>query len=210
MTSIPAIVRLKMFQVAGPDGNDTSPAQPNTRACGTSAVTYASNKPMPAEHSIPEEKSRRTLIIFVAAFAAAFIAAFFYLLLRSTATPTAPPTLAGAVRAGSPDFEKYKKLIVLDDPEADEAKRALGDTVMTLQTTVRNFTGRTITGLEVKAAVVDHDGKPVKERTVVVIPGRQSELDPNKTLKVPVRLEGFTDSDDRANIKMEVTGFTLK
>jgi len=165
---------------------------------------------MPAEHSIPEEKSRRTLIIFVAAFAAAFIAAFFYLLLRNTATPTPPPTLAGAIRAGSPDFDKYSKLIVLDEKEADEAKRALGDTVMTLHATVRNFTGRTITGLEIKGAVVDHDGKPVKERTTVVIPTRQSELDPNKTMKVSIMLEGFTDSDDRANIKMEVTGFTLK
>jgi hypothetical protein len=165
---------------------------------------------MPAEHSIPEEKSRRALIIFVAAFAAAFIAGSFYLLLRNTATPSAPPTLAGAIRAGSPDFEKYKKLIVLDEQVADEAKRALGDTVMTLQTTVRNFTGRTITGLEIRAAVVDHDGKSLKERTVVVIPGRQSDLDPNKTMKASVLIEGFTDNDDRANIKMEVTGFTLK
>ena len=131
---------------------------------------------MAAEHSIPEEKSRRKLIIFVAAFAAAFIAAFFYLLLRNTAVPSPPPTLAGAIRPGSPDFEKYSKLIVLDEKEADEAKRALGDIVMTLHATVRNFTGRTITGLEIKAAVVDHDGKPVKERTVVVIPARQSEL----------------------------------
>ena len=165
---------------------------------------------MPAEHSIPEEKSRRVLIIFVAAFAAAFIAGFFYLLLRSTTTPSAPPTLASAIRPGSPDFEKYSKLIVLDEQVADVAKRALGDTVMTLHATVRNFTGHTITGLEIRAAVVDHDGKPVKERTVVVIPGRQSELDPNKTMKASVLIEGFTDNDDRANIKMEVTGFTLK
>jgi hypothetical protein len=27
---------------------------------------------------------------------------------------------------------------------------------------------------------------------------------------VPVMLEGFTDSDDRAKIKMEVVGFRLK
>src|SRR6266850_2065992 len=165
---------------------------------------------MPAEHSIPEDKSRRKLVIFIAAFAAAFIAAFFYLLLRNTAAPSPPPTLAGAVRAGSPDFEKYSRLIVLDEQEADEAKRTLGDTVMSLHTTVRNLTGRTITGLEIRGAVVDHDGKPVKERTLVVIPGRQPELDPNKTLKASLMLEGFTDNDDRANIKMEVTGFTLK
>jgi hypothetical protein len=165
---------------------------------------------MPAEHSIPEEKSRRTLIIFVAAFSAAFIAGFFYLLLRNTAAPSAPPTLAGAIRQGSPDFEKNKKLIALDEVVADEAKRALGDTVMTLQTTVRNFTGRTITGLEMYAAVVDHDGKPIKEKKLVVIPGRQAELEPNKTMKVGIVLEGFTDNDDRANVKMDVTGFTLK
>lgn len=166
---------------------------------------------MPPEHSIHEEKSRRTLIIFVAAFAAAFIAGFFYLLLRSTTAPIAPPTLAGAIRAGSADFEKYGKLIVLDEQEADEARRALGDIVMTLHTTVRNFTGRTITGLEVRGAVVDHDGKPVREIIVVVIPQRaRPELDPNKTMKASVLLEGFTDNDDRANYKMEVTGFTLR
>jgi hypothetical protein len=165
---------------------------------------------MSAEHSNPEDKSRRTLIIVIAVVAAILIGGFFYLLLRRTVGETPAPRLGNAIRPGSPDFEKYKKLIALDEPEADEAKRALGDTVMTLQTTVRNFTGRTITGLEIKGAVVDHDGKPVKERTVVMIPGRQTELEPNKTMKVAVLLEGFTDSDDRANIQMEVTGFTLK
>lgn len=165
---------------------------------------------MPAERTNPEDKSRRTLIIVIAVVAAVFIGGFFYLLLRSTAAPSAPPTLAGAIRAGSPEWEKYSKLIALDEKDADEAKRALGDTVMTLQATARNFTGRTITGLEIHAAVVDHDGKPVKERTVVVVPGRQSELEPNKTMKVSVMLEGFTDNDDRANIKIEMTGFTLR
>lgn len=166
---------------------------------------------MPAEHSIPEEKSRRTLIIVIAIVAAVLIGGFFYILLRSTVSSTQAPRLENAIRSGSPEFEQYKKLIVLDDPEADEAKRALGDTVMTLQTTARNLTGRTITGLEVRGAVVDHDARPVKERTLVVVPSPQrSELEPNKTVRVVIKLEGFSDSDDRANIKMEVTGFTLK
>ena len=165
---------------------------------------------MAAEHSIPEEQSRRTLIIVIAVVAAILIGGFFYLLLRSSTASNQSPRLANAIRAGSPDFEKNQKLMVLDDPEADEAKRALGDTVMMLHTTVRNFTGRTITGLEIRGVVVDHDGKPVKEKTLVVIPGRQSELEPNKTMKISLMLEGFSDSDDRANIRMEVTGFTLK
>src|SRR5947208_1878132 len=104
---------------------------------------------MPAEHSIPEEASHRVLIIVVATIAAVVIGGFFYLLLRKSVAPSLPSTLQGAIRRGSPEWDKYGKLIAVDDPEADEAKRALGDTVMTLQTTVRNFTGRTITGLEV-------------------------------------------------------------
>ena len=165
---------------------------------------------MPTEHSIPEDKSRRTVIIVVAVIAAVFIGGFFYLLLRKSVASSPAPTLQGAIRPGSPEWDRYAKLVALDDPEADEAKRALGDTVMTLQTTARNFTGKTITGLEIRGAVVDHDGKPVKQRTVVVIPGRQAELDPNKTMRVAILLDGFTDEDDRANIKMEVTGFILK
>jgi hypothetical protein len=121
-----------------------------------------------------------------------------------------PVRLEGGYRAGSPQFEANKPNIVLDDPEATEAKRALGDIVMSLQTTVRNLTGKTLIGLEIHAAVVDYDGKPVKERTVVVVPTRQPELAPNKTMQVNVLLDGMSDADARANIKMEVTGFKFK
>jgi len=166
---------------------------------------------MPAEHSIPEDKSARTIIIVVALVAAVLIGGVFYVLMRKSMRDTPPLRLENAIRAGSPDFEKYKKLIALDDPEADESPRALGDIVMTLHTTARNFTGRTITGLEVRAAVVDHQNQPVKERTVVVIPlADRDSLDSNKTMFVGVRLEGMTESDDRANIRMEVTAFRFK
>ena len=165
---------------------------------------------MPAEHTISEEKSRRVIVIVVAVIAAVLIGGFFYLLLRKTLAPTPPQSLAGAIRPGSPDWEKYSKLIARDDPEADEATRAIGDIVMTLHTTVRNFTGRTIVGLEMSAAVLNHQDKPVKAQTVVIIPGQRNELEPNKTLYVPMTLEGFMENDDRAKLKMEVTGFKLQ
>ena len=158
-----------------------------------------------------ETESNRTLIISVAVAAAVVIALLFYLLMRAGGSSGAgEPTLQGAIRAGSPEFDKYKPRIVLDDPEATEAKRALGDIVMGLQTTVRNLTGKTLTGLEIRAAVVDYEGKSVKERTVIVVPTRQPELPPNKTMTVNVMLEGMKDTDARANIKMEVTGFKIK
>ncbi|HKN82995.1 MAG TPA: hypothetical protein VJW17_06155, partial [Pyrinomonadaceae bacterium] len=153
----------------------------------------------------------RTLIIVVAVIAAVVIAGLFYGLMRlGSSRGGGEPTLQGAIRPGSPQWDQYKSQIILDDPEATEAKRALGDIVMSLQTTVRNLSGKTINGLEIRAAVVDYQGQPVKQRTVVVIPTRQPELAPNKTMQVPVMLEGMSDTDARANIKMEVTAFKFK
>lgn len=165
-----------------------------------------------SERDIADQNSRRNMVIVVAIVAAIAIAGLFYVLMRASKSAGGPPTrLADAIRPGTPDWDKYSKLIALDAPEADVAGRALGDIVMTLHTTVRNFTGRPITGLEIRAAVVDHQGNAVRERHVVVVPTlEQLELGPNKTLLVNVMLDGMTDTTDRANIKMEVTGFKLK
>jgi hypothetical protein len=155
-------------------------------------------------------QASRSIIIVVAVIAAVVIATLFYFLMRATGGGGSEPRLEGAIRPGSPEFEQYRQRIVLDEPEAEEAKRALGDIVMSLHTTVRNFTGRTLNGLEIRGSVLDHQDKPVKSRTLVVIPGKQPELEPNKTMFVQLMLEGMSDSDDRAKIKMEVTGFKFK
>ena len=160
---------------------------------------------------IEASESNRTIIIVVAVVAAVLIAGVFYVLMRlGSSGPSVDTGLQGAIRAGSPQFEEYQSKIFRDEPQATEAKRALGDIVMTLQTTVRNLTGKTLTGLEIRAAVVDYEGRPVKERNVVVIPTRQPELAPNKTMPVAVTLDGMKDTDARANIKMEVTAFKFK
>ena len=165
-----------------------------------------------SERDISDDKSRRTIVIVVALIAAVAIAGLFYLLMRAGRNSAADGTtrLAGATRPGSPEWDQYSKLIALDEPEADEANRALGDIVMTLRTTVRNFTGKTITGLEIRAMVVDHQGNPVRERSVVFVPTKQPELAPNKILPVSVVLDGMTETTDRANIRMLVSGFKLK
>ena len=115
------------------------------------------------ERQIPDsDDSRRTIIIIVAVIAAVGIAALFYVLMRATGGGAVEPTLEGAIRAGSPEFQQYASKIVVDKPLAYESKRALGDIVMNLQTIVHNFSGRTLSGLEIKGSVVDHEGKPGK------------------------------------------------
>ena len=157
--------------------------------------------------------SRRALFLIIGLVSLLLIGGVIYLATRPSTGgggTAGEPRLEGAIRAGTPEFEQYHERIPLDGLEATEATRAIGDIVMTLKATARNFTGRTINGLEVHAAVVDSQGKPVKERTVIVIPTRQPELDPNKTMDVPVMLEGMKKEDDRANIKMEVTAVRFK
>ncbi len=163
------------------------------------------------DRRLETSETNRTLIIVVAVAAAVIVALLFYVLMHAGGGGgTTEPTLQAAIREGSPQFEEYKSKIYLDEPEATEAKRALGDIVMSLQTTVRNLTGKTLNGLEIRAAVVDYEGQPVKQRTVVVIPARQPELASNKTMPVQVLLDGMSDTDARANIKMEVTAFRFK
>jgi hypothetical protein len=164
------------------------------------------------DRRIEASESHRTLIIVIAVIAAIAIAGLFYGLMRfAGGGQNTAVRLQGAFRAGSPQFEANKANIILDAPEATEAKRALGDITMTLTTTVRNLTGKTLNGLEIHAAVVDYDDKPVKERFVVVVPTQQHpELPTNKTMQVNVGLDGMSDTDARANIKMEVTGFKFK
>src|SRR6185295_16350977 len=157
------------------------------------------------------EESRNTIIIIVAIGAAIVVGLFVLLLLRSASErPGSEPTLQGAIRPGTPQWDQYTQNIKLDEPEATEAKRALGDIVMSLHTTVRNLTVKTLTGLEVRAAVVDHEGKPIKQRAVIIVPPRQHELMPNKTMQVNVLLDGFSETDARANSKTEVTAFKFK
>jgi len=157
------------------------------------------------------DDSRRTIIIVVAVIAAIAIATLFYFLMKASGGGTVEPQLEAAIRAGSPEFAQYQSKISLDEPEAYESKRALGDIVMNLQSIVHNFSGRTLTGLEIKGMVVDHQGKAVNQKTVVVLPNsRQGELENNRSMTVRVMLEGMTDKDDRANIKMEITGFKFQ
>ena len=163
-----------------------------------------------AQSNAERDGSRRIIFIVVGIVTALILGGVLYLASRPPSSTSGPQRLEGALHAGSPEFEQHKQRIAVDAPEATEAERAIGDIQMVLRTTVRNFTGRTINGLEMRAAVVDVEGRPVKERIVIVIPARQPELEPNKTLTVPVLLEGFRKTDNRANIEMEVVGIRFK
>lgn len=166
------------------------------------------------------DKTRRIIFIVAGLIAIALIAGLVvYLKTRPQPQPAAilDQKLDGGIRAGSPEFEKYRELIKLDEVDAEYSNTVASGIQMRLATTVRNFTGRTINGLEMKGSVTDLNGKPIKERTMVVIPsGAIDELENNQTARAPITIPGFKGEDSdriesgQAKIKMEITAIKFK
>ena len=163
------------------------------------------------------DATRRKVFIVVGLLTALLVAGMVYWAMRPR-TPnnsSAELHLPNAIRAGAPEFNDLRSKIVVDfvpDEDAFESTRPLGDIVMELHPKVRNFTGRTLTGLELQATVVDLDGKPVQTHTYIFPhpPQTTFELEPNKVLTPSLVMEGFKKEDVRANIKIDVTAFTVR
>lgn len=114
--------------------------------------------------------------------------------------------LAGAIRRESPGFVELSGLLVVEQLGAAEAPRPLNEQAVELTGTVRNATGRTITGLELRGVILDALSAPLRERTVVVVPLRQAALEPGEAINVSILLEGVNPEAERAAHLMEVTG----
>src|SRR5437763_10623132 len=144
------------------------------------------------------DATRRKVFIVVGLATALLVALMVYWALRPR-TPnnsSAELRLPNAVRAGAPEFAQLRPNIVVDfvpDEDAYESTRPLGDIVMELHPKIRNFTGRTLTGLELQASVIDLEGKPVQTHTYIFPhpPQTTFELEPNKVLTPALVMEGF-------------------
>ena len=137
------------------------------------------------------------------------------LLLNQSPKEVQNQALAGAFREGSPEFELYTKRIIAQTIEdaTTQSPTGLGTIVMSIGGKVRNMTGKTLIGLEMKVSVVDMNGKPVRDKIFTVIPDVSqgfSELENNQILPFQVSMEGFSKDDDRANIHWKVTAIKVK
>ena len=125
---------------------------------------------------------------------------------RPLGNPAVEPRLEGALRPGMPEFEQYREKIVVERLTATEAPRALNDLAVEMNASVRNTTDRTLSGLELRGAILDAQRRPVGERMVVVVPMRQTALEPGESISVRIPLEGISPETERAGLLMEVTG----
>ena len=134
----------------------------------------------------------------------------------SLLTPTPPkqePKIAGALTEGT-EFENLRKKIVVE-PDYDymtESRKITGEIAVNLVGVIRNFSGKTITGLEVVGSVVEKDtGKVVLEKKAIVIPTPdRKQIENNKTLPISLLIDGFKESDKRDYIKWRITALKVE
>ncbi len=120
--------------------------------------------------------------------------------------------LEGAFREGSPEFATMMRRIIAEtDPDKTwESPLGTGYLMMNIAGRIKNFSDKTLTGLEVQVSVIDQFGKTVKDKRVIVVPTQQATLEPQGVMDVVVRIDGFNKDDDRARIRWLVTAIKVK
>lgn len=157
-----------------------------------------------------KEPELRWPVLLVAAIITTFIVlvtagALKLTLPKPAASPAAQPRLEGALRTQMPGFERLREKIIVGELTATESPGLPNDDfAVEVIATVRNTTDRSLSGLEMRGALVDARGAVVRERTAVVIPARQTALDPGEAIAVRILLEGVRPEAGRAGVLMEV------
>ena len=119
------------------------------------------------------------------------------------------PRLSSALRPGEPEFEQVREQIEIAQLLGIEHVHPFNIYGVDLTATVRNNTGRTISGLEMRGAIVDAHNTTLRERTVMVIPTRQTALEPGEAIGVRVPIEGIGKDSARTDMVLEVTGVSF-
>ncbi|MBV8856928.1 MAG: hypothetical protein JOZ02_08370 [Acidobacteria bacterium] len=173
----------------------------------TAPVEAPSPVPMASfgERRVERDKSHLVIYAGVAVLAVILIGGLAYLATRPTQKP-GEEKLANAIRPGEADWPGNKLVVDFDpDEDATIGVNALGNYVVTMKPTVRNFTGRTVNGLEFHAAGLDLKGNVIRERTYV----NEGEIETNKTASPAISLN-FPPDNRPAQLKLELTGVRFK
>jgi hypothetical protein len=173
----------------------------------TAPVEAPSPVPMASFGARRAERDKSHLVIYagVGVLALLLIGGLAYLATRPTQKP-GEEKLANAVRPGSPDWPGERFVVDFDpDENATIGANALGNYVVTMKPTLRNFTGRTVNGVEIHAAGLDLKGNVIRERTYV----NEEEIEPNKTASPAIGLN-FPSDNRPAQLKLELTGVRYK
>ena len=149
------------------------------------------------------------LAAIITTIIALMVAGLYYMATTQPVNTYSGPHLSSALRPGEPEFERVREQIEIAQLLGTEQVQPFNSLAIDLTATVRNNTGRTISGLEMRGGIVDAQNSIVRERTVMVIPARQTALEPGEAIGVRVLLESISKDSERADMVLEVTGVRL-
>lgn len=128
---------------------------------------------------------------------------------RSHVNSYREPRLEGALQPGQPEFEEFRRNIAIEQLVGTEKVHPFDTLAVAITATVRNNTGRNLSGLELRGAILDGTNSSVRERTVVVIPQRQKVLESGEAINTRILLDGIDKDSDRTQLVMEVTAIRV-
>ena len=158
---------------------------------------------------IAEPQLRWPILVLAAvitALLAVSAAGLYYLAMtKSDFRSYTEPRLEGALQRGQPEFEESRRHIAIEQLVGTEKVHPFDSLAVAMTATVRNNTGRSISGLELRGAILDRENSSVRERLVVVIPSRQKILESGEAINTRILLDGIDKGSDRARLVLEVT-----
>lgn len=159
---------------------------------------------------IAEPELRWPIVLLAAAITtllALLTAGLYYVAMTRPDANYAEPRLEGALQPGQPEFEEFRRHIAIERLVGTEKVHPFDTLAVAMTATVRNNTGRNISGLELRGAILDRKNTNVRERTVLVIPRQQKILESGEAINTRILLESIDKESDRAHLVMEVTAF---
>ena len=142
----------------------------------------------------------------ITALLAILTASLYYAAMTQSAVKSdVEPRLESALQPGQPEFEEFRQHIAIEQLVGIEKVHPFDTLAVAMMATVRNNTGRTLSGLELRGAILDSNSSSVRERTVVVIPLRQKILESGEAINTRILLESIDKDSDRAHLVLEVT-----
>jgi hypothetical protein len=158
---------------------------------------------------VAEPELRWPILILAAvitALLAISIAGLYYLAATQSDVSTfTEPRLEGALQPGQPEFEEVRRHIAIEQLVGTEKLHPFDRLAVAMTATVRNNTGRNISGLELRGAILDRNKSSVRERTTVIIPQRQKILESGEAINTRILLDAIDKDSDRAHLVLEVT-----
>lgn len=166
---------------------------------------------MEPESDKSTEQARSRAILWVGAAAALLLTALIVLLARSR--PENKPVLENVVRAGNPEFDRYKPKIELEVVDKITHPNMIGMFQLEVRARLTNRGDRTLTGIEVIGRMLDMNEKVISQAVSLPVPRSRSEpLNPGESVSFSVKVDapGKMTEDEIKDVAIEVLGLRFK